>query len=203
MDFKNMTKIVDPVVNVNEVSRLAQGVVIKGDISSASDIRVDGQLEGKLYSDGRIVVGETANLKGSLVCSDVDFWGKMEGDLYVKNVLSVKGTAVINGNIHVRKLQVEMGAQINGTCKMISEDEFSALADEVITVKAPEPVKKSRKEAPAAREIARPSVLADVEPEPEPVVEPEPEVEEKEEERPIPSNSPFGFFKKPRSPFDY
>lgn len=121
------SKIVEP-VNANEVSRIAQGVTIKGDISSRSDIRVDGQIDGTIYSDGRIVVGETAVLTGSLLCNDTDFWGKMDGDIYVRNILSVKGTAVINGNIHVRKLQVEMGAQINGSCHMITEAEYDAAA---------------------------------------------------------------------------
>lgn len=127
------SKIVEP-VNVNDVSRIAEGVTIKGDITSRSDIRVDGRIDGTISSEGRIVVGESACLTGSLFCNDTDFWGKMDGDLYVRNVLSVKGTAVINGNIHVRKLQVEMGAQINGSCKMITEAEY----DEAIGI-APEP----------------------------------------------------------------
>ena len=121
------SKIVEP-VNVNEVSRIAEGVVIKGDIKSRSDIRVDGQIDGTISSEGRIVVGETANLTGKLFCNDIDFWGRMDGDLYVRDVLSIKGTAVINGNIHVRKLQVEMGAQINGSCHMITEADYDAAA---------------------------------------------------------------------------
>ena len=130
-------KFVEPVVDVNEVSRIAQGVVINGDISSRSDIRVDGIMSGKLYSEGRIVVGESAVLNGSLLCTDVDFWGKMDGDLYVRNLLTLKSSAVINGNISVRKLQVEMGAQINGTCHMIDESEFDRLAGEIVTVTLP------------------------------------------------------------------
>lgn len=121
------SRIVEP-VNANEVSRIAEGVVIKGDIKSRSDIRVDGQIDGTISSEGRIVVGETANLTGKLFCNDIDFWGRMDGDLYVRDVLSIKGTAVINGNIHVRKLQVEMGAQINGSCHMITEADYDAAA---------------------------------------------------------------------------
>lgn len=121
------SRIVEP-VNANEVSRIAEGVVIKGDIKSRSDIRVDGQIDGTISSEGRIVVGETANLTGKLFCNDIDFWGRMDGDLFVRDVLSVKGTAVINGNIHVRKLQVEMGAQINGSCHMITEADYDAAA---------------------------------------------------------------------------
>lgn len=118
----------------NELSRIAQGVIIKGDISSRSDIRIDGHMEGKLYSEGRVVLGETSLVKGSIICNDIDLYGKVEGDIYVSNVLSIKGTAIVNGNINVRKLQVEMGAQLNGTCAMINEDTFNTLKSEVVSL---------------------------------------------------------------------
>jgi len=140
-------RLVDPVVNVNEVSRFSEGVVINGDVSSVTDLRVDGHMEGKLYSEGRIVVGETAVIKGSVLCSDLDLWGTVDGDVYARNVLSVKGSAVVTGNIHVRKLQVEMGAQINGSCSMISEEEFDKNASDIVKVKvekAQKPEKESR-----------------------------------------------------------
>lgn len=137
-----------PVEN-RETSRIAKGVVIKGDISSQTDIRIDGQMDGTLYSKGRITVGESANLKGKMLCSNVDFLGRMDGDIYVRDVLSVKSTAVINGNIQVRKLQVEMGAQINGTCKMISEAEFDKAASELAGVSPVVESKPAAKPAPA------------------------------------------------------
>lgn len=179
-----MTKTADySTTSVNEVSRIAQGVIIKGDISSRSDIRVDGQMNGKLFSEGRVIVGETAVIQGSLICTDVDLFGKVEGDLYVNNVLSVKGSAIINGNIHVRKLQVEMGAQINGTCSMIGEEEFRQFADQVVSVKLPSEKK------PAPRKV---------EPAPAPKVE-APALDLKEDENAAQTEEP-----KPRkSPFSY
>lgn len=123
--IKDMTKVAEPVVNLNDVSRVSEGTVIKGDMSSSGDVRVDGTIEGKLFSEGRIVIGESASILGSILCTNLDFWGKIDGDIYVKDLLTLKSTSVVNGNIHVRKLQVEMGAQVNGTCKMITEEDFS------------------------------------------------------------------------------
>ena len=143
-----MNKIVEPIVNVNDVSRISAGTVIKGEISSDSDIRVDGTVDGKMYSTGKIVVGESAVLKGDLLCNVVDMWGKMDGDIYVKEVLSVKNSAVINGNIYVRKFQVEMGAQINGSCHMIGEAEYDKFVSSVVSTKpgaVPAPEKPSKK----------------------------------------------------------
>lgn len=131
LKYKNMQKTSEQGAGINDVTRISKGATINGDLISSSDIRVDGVINGKVLSDGKIVVGEQAGLSGSLFCTNLDFWGKMEGDIYVKDTLCIKNTATVNGNIHVHKLQVEMGAQINGTCKMISEQEYDDLASKV------------------------------------------------------------------------
>ncbi len=126
------------VVDANNVSHISAGTVVKGEMSSVADIRVDGSVQGKVYSKGRVVVGEEAEITGTLACNNVDFWGKIEGDIYVKDTFSLKGTASVNGNIHVRRLQVEMGAQINGTCNMISEEDYDTFVKDVITTDVPD-----------------------------------------------------------------
>lgn len=131
LKYKNMQKTSEQGAGINDVTRISKGATINGDLISSSDIRVDGVINGKVLSDGKIVVGEQAGLSGSMFCTNLDFWGKMEGDIYVKDTLCIKSTATVNGNIHVNKLQVEMGAQINGTCKMISEQEYDDLASKV------------------------------------------------------------------------
>ena len=129
-----MTKI-EPVVDVNELSRISAGTTVEGNITCNGDVRIDGKVKGTLYSTGKIVVGESAQLKGNMLCGATDFWGKMDGDIYVKDVLSLKSTSVVNGNIHVQKFQVEMGAAINGSFSMISEGDFDKLRDSVISTK--------------------------------------------------------------------
>ena len=127
---KNLNQIRTPKTveqNVNDISRISLGAAIRGDLFSSADIRLDGQVDGMLFSEGKIVVGEAARLSGKMFCANVDFWGKMDGDIFVKDTLSLKSSAVINGNIHVRRIQVEMGAQINGSIKMITEKEYDQL----------------------------------------------------------------------------
>ena len=115
-------------VNVNSISRISAGTVIKGEILSPTDIRIDGSFEGRVQSKGRVVVGETAVIKGDIVCENVDLWGKVEGNLFVKDTLSLKEGCVVSGNLHIRRLSVELGATFNGNCKTITEAEFDKLA---------------------------------------------------------------------------
>lgn len=122
-----MTKIAEPVIDVNEISHIASGVLIKGDITCPADVRIDGKIDGKIQSSGRVVVGETAEIKGTILCDMLDFWGNMDGDIFVRNTLSLKAGSTVKGNINIHKLQVEMGATLDGFCKMISEEDFDKL----------------------------------------------------------------------------
>ena len=118
----------EPTVNVNSISRISAGTVIKGEILSPTDIRIDGSFEGRVQSKGRVVVGESATIVGDIVCENVDLWGKVEGNLFVKDTLSLKDGCVVSGNLHIRRLSVELGATFNGNCKTITEAEFDKLA---------------------------------------------------------------------------
>ena len=118
---------VEPTVNANSVSRISAGTVIKGEIQSPYDLRIDGTFEGKVQTKGRVVIGESAIIKGDIICENVDLWGRVEGDLYVKDTLALKEGCKMNGNINVSRLSVELGATFNGTCRTITEEEFNTL----------------------------------------------------------------------------
>lgn len=119
---------VEPTVNVNSISRISAGTIIKGEILSPCDIRIDGTFEGKIQSKGRVVVGESALIKGDIVCDNVDLWGKVDGNVFVKDTLNLKDGCVVNGNLNIRKLSVELGATFNGNCKMITEADFDRVS---------------------------------------------------------------------------
>lgn len=118
----------DNTVNVNEVSRIAAGTVFKGELTSPGDIRIDGEFEGKLFSKGRVVVGDKARVTGDIVCVNVDFCGIMSGNFFVKETLTLKSGCQVDGNINTKRIQVELDAKFNGSCHMIDETEFEKLS---------------------------------------------------------------------------
>ena len=123
-----MGKVEPTTVNVNSVSRISAGTVIKGEIVSPNDIRIDGTFEGKVQSKGRVVAGENSIIKGDIICENVDLWGKVEGNIFVKDTLSLKEGCSVTGGLNVRRLSVELGAVLNGNCRMITEAEFNKVA---------------------------------------------------------------------------
>ena len=130
----------EPVVNVNSISRISAGTVIKGEIVSPTDIRIDGTFEGRVQSKGRVVVGESATIKGDIVCENVDLWGKVEGNLFVKDTLALMEGCQVTGSLNIKRLSVELGSTFNGNCRMISDGEFEKVAG-IEPAKA-EPAKK-------------------------------------------------------------
>lgn len=140
-----MAKI-DTSLNVNSITIISAGTTIIGEIVSPTDIRIDGNFEGKLMAKGRVVIGESAVIKGDIICDTVDLWGNVQGDIYTRDTLSLKDGCQVNGNIHIRRLFVELGAIFNGTCRMITEEEFAKLTKEVFP-KNSAPVKGDSKGA--------------------------------------------------------
>lgn len=121
-----MVKQQAPVVNVNEVSRISAGTVIKGEINSPNDLRIDGRLEGRIVSAGRVVVGEKAEIEGDIVCENLDFWGKLTGNIFVRDTLTLKDSCEVNGELHIQRLVVELGAKFDGVCKMLTNEEAAS-----------------------------------------------------------------------------
>lgn len=115
---------------INDSSHIASGTLIKGEITTDADIRIDGSIDGKINSKSKVVIGERSIVEGDISAGNVEFWGTINGDVYVRDVLSLKNTACVNGNIHTRKLQVELGAQLNGECHMRKESVSIPLQNE-------------------------------------------------------------------------
>ena len=120
MLFKNMSKA-EQLPNVNTITRISQGTSFKGEIQSAYDIRIDGVFEGDIVAEGKVVLGETARVNGTISCIDLDLWGTAEGEFTVKGILSLHDKCRMTGNVHTRKLYVELGSTFNGNCAMMEE----------------------------------------------------------------------------------
>ncbi|MBN2520275.1 MAG: polymer-forming cytoskeletal protein [Bacteroidales bacterium] len=107
----------------NNVNRISSGTEITGNIKTNSDIRIDGILEGNLETLGKLVVGSTGKIKGEIKCKNFDIEGEVTGKIKVKELLSLKRTSKINGDILTNKLSIEPGALFTGKCNMSSDNE--------------------------------------------------------------------------------
>ena len=113
-------------VDNNAINLIGVGTEIKGDVNSNGDIRIDGSLKGNLKTKGKVVIGATGFVKGEVNCKNSDVEGNIEGKITVMELLSLKSTSSINGDIVARRLAIEPGAKFTGNCNMSSETNINA-----------------------------------------------------------------------------
>lgn len=103
---------------LGKTNRIVEGTIIKGDITTSADFRLDGHLIGNFNSKGKIVIGPTGIVKGDIICKNADIEGKFEGKIQVSEILSLKSKAIIHGEVICGKLAVEPGAEFSASCVM-------------------------------------------------------------------------------------
>ena len=118
------------------INLISNGTDITGDIKSNGDIRIDGSLTGNLNTKGKVVIGTTGKVKGEVICKNSEVSGFLEGKIIVGQLLNLKASSKINGEIVTSKLSIEPGAIFSGTCKM--SDVESNAGTGIIKEKEPE-----------------------------------------------------------------
>ena len=100
---------------------IGNGTVIKGDIESSGDIRIDGHLIGSLKSNGKVVIGQTGVLEGDLTCKQADISGIVKGNIKTEELTAMKSTAKLEVDLTTKQLLIEVGAQFTGKCTMAQQ----------------------------------------------------------------------------------
>lgn|SRR5690606_30815093 len=110
---------------VTSSNLVALETIIIGDISTEGNIRVEGQVDGSLISQNKIVIGDSAHVTGNIQGLEAEVSGHIDGEIRCKGTLYLKKTAYINGDISATKLIIENGAVFNGKCNMSGQDEVT------------------------------------------------------------------------------
>lgn len=103
---------------LGKTNRIVEGTVIKGDIISKADFRLDGELIGNFQSAGKLVIGPSGSVTGDISCNNADIEGVFNGKIQVAELLNIKSKASIKGEVTVGKLSVEPGADFSASCTM-------------------------------------------------------------------------------------
>jgi len=103
---------------LSQQNTIAQGTIFEGDLKSEGDFRIEGKIHGTLITKGKVVIGNTGKIEGSLSCKNADVEGSFKGKLTVFETLSLRATARVEGEVQTGKLAVEPGASFNAHCQM-------------------------------------------------------------------------------------
>lgn len=106
---------------------LASGTQLKGDISSEEDFRIDGAIEGNIQCRGKIIVGQSGCVIGNINCSNIDLFGKVKGNIICSENIVLKASSLLTGEIKTCTIEIEPGANFEGTCSMLNNSATGSL----------------------------------------------------------------------------
>jgi cytoskeletal protein CcmA (bactofilin family) len=103
---------------VADFNKIVAGTTIKGEVDTKNDIRIDGTVEGILNCEGKVVLGQSGRIDGQVNCTNAEIQGKITATIQVKELLSLKATAIVEGEVKTQKIAIEPGAKISGSIDM-------------------------------------------------------------------------------------
>jgi cytoskeletal protein CcmA (bactofilin family) len=102
----------------NSATLISSGTILKGDLKSENDLRIDGTIHGNVSSSSKIIIGPSGFVEGNIDGNNADITGKVTGNINVKELLQLRAQSNVNGNISATKLQIDPTAMFNGKCQM-------------------------------------------------------------------------------------
>ena len=101
----------------SEETIISRGVKIDGKITSNGNIRVDGDLEGDIFSKGNVTIGEDAKVNGQINANIITIGGKVSGIVKAKEKMILNSKSQLNGDVFTKNLVIQEGAKFDGNCK--------------------------------------------------------------------------------------
>jgi cytoskeletal protein CcmA (bactofilin family) len=130
-----------PSIQVTKLSSLiAEDVVITGDVSFTSGLRIDGRVVGNVIvhpaqgqTRGLLVLSDKGRIEGSVRCGDAVINGTVTGDLDVEHFLELQANSRVSGTIRYQHLKIDVGAAVHG---QLTKADAAAVADNVVELSA-------------------------------------------------------------------
>ena len=105
----------------SQINMIGEGTVFEGTLRSESDLRISGRIVGKLHVGGKAIVATEGVVEGEMIATNAEVAGSVQGEIRIKELLVLKGSARVDGNIEAARLIVEEGSIFNGKCQMTKD----------------------------------------------------------------------------------
>ena len=101
-----------------EATVISKGVKIEGKLSCSGNIRLDGEVQGDISSEGVVIIGENGKVNGQINADSITIGGRVAGTVRAKDKVVLEAKANLKGDIVTKILSVDAGAVFNGNTKM-------------------------------------------------------------------------------------
>lgn len=100
------------------ISIIAAGMKVVGDCETDGTLRIEGSVEGSVRAGKAVVIGKDGLVDGHVITADAVIAGRVTGTVRADSRLEVQSSARIDGEVAARRMQLDEGAELNGTLRM-------------------------------------------------------------------------------------
>ncbi len=106
-----------------EQATIGRSLVIKGEISGAESLYVDGKIEGTInLTDNRVTIGRNGVVAANITAREVVIMGKVTGNIQCSDRLDIRAEGSLAGDVTTMRISVEDGAVLKGSVQVRSAD---------------------------------------------------------------------------------
>ena len=109
--------------NKDEINAfLGEDTEFEGKLSFKGVVRVDGHFTGEIFTEGTLIVGESAIIKSDIHVSHIIVSGEIRGNIIADNRIEIHAPGKVFGNIQAPAVVIEEGVIFEGNCRMQSRE---------------------------------------------------------------------------------
>lgn len=106
---------VKPATSPMDQANIGRSLVIKGEVTGAESLFIDGRIEGTInFPDNRVTVGRNGNVAANITAKEVVIMGKVLGNVECADRLDIRSEGVLSGDVITHRISVEEGAILKG-----------------------------------------------------------------------------------------
>jgi cytoskeletal protein CcmA (bactofilin family) len=104
---------------VEEVINIGKSVFIKGELTGDEDLTIEGRVEGKIeLKDHNLVIGPNGKINAEVNAKNVTVIGSVVGNISATEVVEIKSTGSVMGDIRSARVSIADGAHFKGSVDM-------------------------------------------------------------------------------------
>jgi len=111
---------------------ISEDVEIVGSVKCSGGIQIDGKINGDLSCTGDTILGKNGSIKGNLTVNSVTLYGKLQGNITAKELIELKSSAKVNGDIRSSRLVIEDGVTFVGKSEVTPSGSSSKRSESLI-----------------------------------------------------------------------
>jgi len=106
------------------VALLGSSITIKGEVRGSEDLRVEGEIEGRIeLISHNLTIGSQGRVQAQVHANNVVVEGTVNGDILAQEKITIQQTAVVSGDLRAPRIVIADGAQFRGSIDMSKPDQ--------------------------------------------------------------------------------